>query len=85
MGDEGETLEFLQEKGDIFIKLSTVERKRQADLGIYYISSIIFLNSSDLMYIQFIYTIFRGCNCTHSIRNRSVQNHGQRSCGRSNE
>ena len=34
MADEGETLEFLQEKGDIFVKLSTTERKRQADLGL---------------------------------------------------
>ena len=34
-GDSNDTLEFLQEKGDVFTKLSTAERKRLADLGIH--------------------------------------------------
>jgi hypothetical protein len=41
MADESGTLEFLQEKGDIFVKLSTSERKRQADLGTIHLFSMI--------------------------------------------
>jgi hypothetical protein len=35
LDDSNEVLEFLQEKGDSLVKLSTAERKRLAELGLF--------------------------------------------------